>query len=478
MPAYEVIIGLEVHVQLATQSKLFCGCSTAFGQPPNSNVCAVCAGFPGALPVLNSKAIEYAVKAGLATDCTIHTDSIFARKNYFYPDLPMGYQISQFDMPICTAGYLDINTGTSVKRVGITRIHLENDAGKNIHAPHENASYVDVNRAGTPLIEVVSEPDMRSAEEAVAYLRALYGIVTALGICDGNMEEGSFRCDANVSIRPKGQAAFGTRAEIKNLNSFRFVQKAIEYEVTRQCNALEDGEIIVQETRLYDSAKNSTQSMRSKEEAHDYRYFPDPDLLPVSISAAQLTQWQAQLPELPAPRAQRFVREYGLSVDDAHTLTDDGALADFFEAAVQAAENCPAVEVAHIVLGPFLRQCNATGLDVRQSRMNAQAVADLVRLTQGGIISKKMANDILADIFATGALPEQYVRDKGLVQISDTGALEAAVDAVIAANPAEVAAYRGGKTKLISFFVGQIMRETKGKANPALVNDLLAQKLA
>lgn len=477
MSEYEIVIGLEVHVQLATQSKLFCACSTAFGQPPNSNVCPVCAGFPGSLPVLNKKAVAYAVKAGLATGCTVKTDSVFARKNYFYPDLPMGYQISQFDMPICEGGSLEIATSAGAKRVGITRIHLENDAGKNIHAPHEHASYVDLNRAGTPLIEIVSEPDMRSAEEAVAYLKVLYGIVTALGICDGNMEEGSFRCDANVSLRPRGQVTFGTRAEIKNLNSFRFVQRAIEYEVSRQRDALEDGETLVQETRLYDSAKNVTLSMRSKEDSHDYRYFPDPDLLPIRISEAQLLQWQATLPELPQARAARFMQTYGISADDARTLVDDGALADFFEAAVTAAHDCPAVEVGHMVLGAFLRQCNVTGLSVRESRMSAQAVAQLVRLTQSNVISKKIAHDILPDLFATGAMPEEYVQNKGLVQISDSHTLETVVDAVIAGNPNEVAAYKGGKTKLISFFVGQIMRETKGKANPALVHELLAQKL-
>ena len=333
MAAYEAVIGLEVHVQLSTASKLFCSCPTSFGQPANSNVCEVCAGMPGALPVVNRQAVHYAALVGLATNCEVHRRSVFARKNYFYPDLPAGYQISQFDMPICEHGHLDVTVDGRSKRIGITRIHMENDAGKNIHAQGENISYVDLNRAGTPLVEIVSEPDMRSSQEAVAYLKALYGIVTYLGVCDGNMEEGSFRCDANVSIRPVGATAFGTRTELKNLNSFRNVQRAIEYEIARQQDALADGEAVVQETRLYDAVKNVTVSMRGKEEAHDYRYFPDPDQLPVEISAEEMERWRSELPELPQHRMARFLEMTGLPEAEAEVLVQSRALADFFESA-------------------------------------------------------------------------------------------------------------------------------------------------
>lgn len=477
MAAYEAVIGLEVHVQLATASKLFCSCPTTFGQPPNSNVCEVCSGMPGSLPVPNKQAIHFAALVGLATDCTINSRSIFARKNYFYPDLPAGYQISQFELPICEHGHLDITVDGATKRVGITRIHMENDAGKNIHAQGENVSYVDLNRAGTPLVEIVSEPDMRSAAEAVAYLKALYSIVTYLGVCDGNMEEGSFRCDANVSLRPVGAEAFGTRTELKNLNSFRNVQRAIEYEIGRQQDVLDDGDKVVQETRLYDAVKNSTASMRSKEEAHDYRYFPDPDILPVEISADEMARWKQELPELPKVRAARFTQMTGLPEAEVEVLVQSRGLADFFEAAAKLSD---ARKAANFVLGPLLRECNARGVSAADPAlwaMKPEALAELVRIVDQGLISAKIASDIFGDIFESGAMPEAYVKQKGLVQISDTSAIEEAVDAVIAANPSEVEAYRGGKTKLISFFVGQIMRATKGKANPALVNELLAKKL-
>lgn len=477
MAAYEAVIGLEVHVQLATASKLFCSCSTTFGQAPNTNVCEVCAGMPGALPTPNRQAVHYAALVGLAVNCSLNRRSVFARKNYFYPDLPAGYQISQFDLPICEHGYLDIETEGVGKRVGITRIHMENDAGKNIHAQGENASYVDLNRAGTPLVEIVSEPDMRSAAEAVAYLKTLYGIVTYLGVCDGNMEEGSFRCDANVSLRPAGSAALGTRTELKNLNSFRNVQRAIEYEIARQQDVLDDGEKVVQETRLYDAVKNLTASMRSKEEAHDYRYFPDPDLLPVEIGAEELERWRAGLPELPRARMRRFMQMAALPEAEAEVLVQSRALADFFEAAAQKAD---ARKVANMILGPLLRECNARSAGLAQCArwpMRPEALAELVRIVDQGLISAKIANDIFGELFESGAMPEAYVKEKGLAQISDSSALEAAVDAVIAGNPAEVAAYKGGKTKLMGFFVGQIMRATKGKANPALVNELLNKKL-
>ena len=477
MAAYEAVIGLEVHVQLATASKLFCSCPTTFGQPANANVCEVCSGMPGALPVPNRQAVHFATLVGLATNCAINTRSIFARKNYFYPDLPSGYQISQFELPICEHGHLEVNVDGRIKRVGITRIHMENDAGKNIHAQGENLSYVDLNRAGTPLVEIVSEPDMRSAAEAVAYLKALYSIVTYLGVCDGNMEEGSFRCDANVSLRPVGTEPFGTRTELKNLNSFRNVQRAIEYEIARQQDVLDDGDKVVQETRLYDAVKNTTASMRSKEEAHDYRYFPDPDILPIDITDEEMARWRAELPELPHQRLVRFVSMASLPEAEAEVLVQSRGLADFFEAAAAKADP---KKVANFVLGPLLRECNTRGLNASDPAawaMKPEALAELVRLVDGGTISAKIANDIFGDIFELGVMPEAYVKEKGLVQISDTSALEAAVDEVIAANPAEVEAYRGGKTKLISFFVGQIMRATKGKANPAMVNELLAKKL-
>ena len=475
MPAYEAVIGLEVHVQLATATKLFCSCPTSFGQAPNSNVCEVCGGMPGALPMLNRQAVHYACLVGLATNCSIHRNSIFARKNYFYPDLPSGYQISQFDLPICEHGHLTVTVDGAEKRIGITRIHMENDAGKNIHAQGENVSYVDLNRAGTPLVEIVSEPDMRSSAEAVAYLKALYGIVTYLGVCDGNMEEGSFRCDANVSIRPVGSTTFGTRTELKNLNSFRNVQRAIDYEIARQQDALADGEKIVQETRLYDATKNITASMRGKEEAHDYRYFPDPDLLPVTITDEEFSRWQQELPELPAARMQRFIAMTGLPEPEAEVLVQSRAMADFFEAAAAKAD---ARKVANFILGPLLRELNARSLHVQDCAMTPEALAELVSIVDKGLISAKIANDIFADLMENGAMPEAYVKEKGLVQISDSSALEAAVDKVLADNPAEVEAFRDGKTKLISFFVGQVMRATRGKANPALVNELLAKKLA
>ena len=428
---------------------------------------------PGALPMLNRQAVHYACLVGLATNCSIHRNSIFARKNYFYPDLPSGYQISQFDLPICEHGHLTVTVDGAEKRIGITRIHMENDAGKNIHAQGENVSYVDLNRAGTPLVEIVSEPDMRSSAEAVAYLKALYGIVTYLGVCDGNMEEGSFRCDANVSIRPVGSTTFGTRTELKNLNSFRNVQRAIDYEIARQQDALADGEEIVQETRLYDATKNITASMRGKEEAHDYRYFPDPDLLPVTITDEEFSRWQQELPELPAARMQRFITMTGLPEPEAEVLVQSRAMADFFEAAAAKAD---ARKVANFILGPLLRELNARSLHVQDCAMTPEALAELVSIVDKGLISAKIANDIFADLMENGAMPEAYVKEKGLVQISDSSALEAAVDKVLADNPAEVEAFRGGKTKLISFFV--VMRATRGKANPALVNELLAKKLA
>lgn len=476
MSEFEAVIGLEVHVHLATKSKLFCSCSTKFGQKPNANVCEICSGMPGSLPSPNREAVHLAAIVGLATNCAINRVSRFARKNYFYPDMPTGYQISQFDLPICEHGHLDLDIEGENRRIGITRIHMENDAGKNIHSTNDNISFVDLNRAGTPLVEIVSEPDMRNGKEAVAYLKALHNIVTYLGVSDGNMEEGSFRCDANVSIRPKGSQKLGTRTELKNLNSFRNVQRAIDYEIGRQEDALLDGDTIIQETRLYDADKNITAPMRSKEEAQDYRYFPDPDLLPVEISGEELDRWTKEMPELPLARCARFMKMTGLPRPEAEMLVQNRPLADFFESAAGMAEP---KKVASYILGPAARECNSRGipLNPEEWKMKPEALAELARIVEDGSISSKMASDIFPEIFSSGMMPKAYVNEKGLAQISDSGALESAVEKVIADNPAEAEAYRCGKTKLLSFFVGQVMRQTKGKANPGLVNEIIRKKL-
>ena len=475
MRDYEVVIGLEVHAQLKTESKIFCSCSTRFGAGPNENTCPVCTGMPGMLPVLNARAVEYAVKMATAVDCTVNRRSLFARKNYFYPDLPMGYQISQFELPVAEHGHIDIHTDKGVKRIGITRIHMENDAGKNIHSPSDNASYVDLNRAGVPLIEIVSEPDMRSAEEAVAYLKSLRAILVYLGICDGNLEEGSFRCDANVSIRPRGQQEFGTRTELKNMNSFRNIQRAIEYEVGRQIDLVEDGEAIVQETRLFDAAKGVTRSMRGKEEAHDYRYFPDPDLLPLIIGEEQMEAWRAELPELPEARCRRYQETLGLPEYDALVLTAEKEVADYFEAALSAGSDPK--KLSNWVMGEVMRELNDRGTDLSACKVQPGELAALVRLVDDGVISGTIAKNVFKELFETGGNPEAHVKAKGLVQISDTSAIEGFVDEVLAENPAEVERYRGGDRKLTGFFVGQVMKKSKGKANPALVNQLLAKKI-
>ncbi|NLW81023.1 MAG: Asp-tRNA(Asn)/Glu-tRNA(Gln) amidotransferase subunit GatB [Desulfovibrionales bacterium] len=475
MSKYEVVIGLEVHAQLKTKSKIFCSCSTEFGAGPNENTCPVCTGMPGMLPVLNARAVEYAVKMAMAVDCQVNRRSIFARKNYFYPDLPMGYQISQYELPVAEHGHILIHSSQGEKRIGITRIHMENDAGKNIHSSAENASYVDLNRAGVPLIEIVSEPDMRSAEEAVAYLKSLRAILVYLGICDGNLEEGSFRCDANVSIRPWGQKEFGTRTELKNMNSFRNIQRAIDYEVQRQIDAIEDGEAIVQETRLFDAAKGVTRSMRGKEEAHDYRYFPDPDLLPLVIEESWMQAWRAELPELPAARCARFQEALGLPAYDAEVLTAEKDVADYFEAALEA-YNEPK-KVSNWVMGEVMRELNDRGVALTACKVQPHELAKLVKLVDEGLISGNIAKAVFKDLFETGGDPEVRVRAKGLVQISDTSAIESLVDEVIAENPAEVARFKGGDKKLTGFFVGQVMKKSKGKANPAMVNQLLAARL-
>jgi len=475
MARYETVIGLEVHAQLKTKSKIFCSCSTQFGAEPNENTCPVCTGMPGVLPVLNRRVVEFAAKMGLAVDCRINRKSVFARKNYFYPDLPKGYQTSQFELPICEHGHVDIVTSAGKKRVGITRIHMEEDAGKNIHSAHENKSFVDLNRSCVPLIEIVSEPDMRGPEEAVAYLKALRSILVYLDICDGNMEEGSFRCDANVSVRPFGQEAFGTRTELKNLNSFKHVQKAIEYEVERQIDVVEDGDAVIQETRLFDAAKGVTHSMRGKEEANDYRYFPCPDLVPLVLEDAWIEQWRSELPELPRDRERRFAEQYGLPADAAEVLTSERDLADYFEAAVQVFAEPR--KIANWIMTDILRELNERACRVTELKLGPEALAALVRLVEEGRISAKSGKDILPELLEQGGEPEALVKAKGLAQISDAGALAAAVDAVLAENPKEVAEFKAGKTKLMGFFVGQIMRRTKGQANPAVVNKLLAEKL-
>jgi len=475
---YQVVIGLEVHTQLTTNTKIFCGCSTRFGSQPNSQTCPVCLGFPGALPVLNRKVVEYAIRAGLATNCSIAERSIFARKNYFYPDLPKGYQISQFDLPICLNGHLDIDIEGERKRIGITRIHMEEDAGKLVHADLPGVgddSCVDLNRACTPLLEVVSEPDMRSPDEAIAYLKKLHQIVVYLGICDGNLEEGSFRCDANVSLMPIGSTTFGTRAELKNINSFRFIKQAIEYEMERQAEILDEGGRIIQETRLFDPNTGTTRSMRGKEEAHDYRYFPDPDLVPVIVDAAWIAEVRASLPELPEAKRTRFAAELGLSEYDAEVLAASRELAAYFEATVALFPQ--AKTVSNWVMGEVTRALNEDGRSIGDSPVTPALLADLLKLIEKGTISGKIAKTVFDEMYKTGKEPAAIVAEKGLVQVSDTGAIEAIIDEVLAKEAGQLAEYRSGKDKLFGFFVGQVMKASKGKANPALVNELLLKKL-
>jgi len=472
---YETVIGLEVHAQLKTRTKIFCGCSTAFGAAPNEHTCPVCLGMPGMLPVLNKKVVEYAMRMGLATHCGVARQSRFARKNYFYPDLPKGYQISQYELPICHDGYIDIDMGDGVRRIGINRIHMEEDAGKLTHDPNRPVSFVDFNRTGVPLIEIVSEPDLRSPEEAGVYLRHIRILLRYLGISDGNMEEGSFRCDANVSIRLKGATELGTRTELKNLNSFKHVEKSLHYEIDRQKEVLADGGQVVQETRLYDAEKDRTFSMRSKEEAHDYRYFPDPDLLPLVVDEAWIESVRACLPELPEDRKKRFVEKVGLSDADAEFLTGSRELADYFEACLAEFQN-PRL-VTNWVTGQLMAFLNAEGKSIEASPIPAGALAGLLKLLEEGVISGKIAKTVFDEMTVSGKPAKQIVAEKGLVQVQDASAIESVVDKVLSANPEEVEAFKGGKTKLMGFFVGQVMRETKGKANPKIVNEVLGRKL-
>jgi aspartyl-tRNA(Asn)/glutamyl-tRNA(Gln) amidotransferase subunit B len=473
---WESVIGLEIHTQLASKSKIFSGAATAYGAEPNTQACAVDLGLPGVLPVLNGEAVNMAVKFGLAIEAEIAPCSVFARKNYFYPDLPKGYQISQFELPIVGKGHLDIDVDGTTKRIGITRAHLEEDAGKSLHENFHGMSGIDLNRAGTPLLEIVSEPEMRSAKEAVAYMRKIHELVRYLGICDGNMQEGSFRCDANVSVRPKGQKEFGTRAEIKNINSFKFVEKAINHEVERQIELIERGGKVVQETRLYDANKDETRSMRSKEEANDYRYFPDPDLLPVHISEEFKAQIKAQLPELPEAKKLRFKEQYKLDDENAGILTASRQLADYFEALVKESA-CEAKLCANWMTGDLLAVLNKADLDITQSPVNHQRLAGLLQRISDETISGKIAKQVFDLMWTSEATADDIIAEKGLKQITDTGAIEAVIDKIIADNAKQIEQYLAGNEKVFGFFVGQVMKEMQGKANPAEVNKMLKAKL-
>lgn len=484
---YEAVIGLETHVQLKTETKIFCNCATTFGGTPNTQVCPVCMGMPGVLPVLNQKVLEYAVKAGLALNCKIAPYSKFDRKQYFYPDLPKDYQISQYDLPIAEHGWLEIElvnkeTGDATrKRIGITRLHMEEDAGKLVHGGSDRLagstySLVDFNRTGVPLAEIVSEPDMRSGQEAAEYAQELRRILRYLGVSDGNMQEGSLRCDVNISVRPVGQKEFGTKVEIKNMNSFNAIQRAIEYEIERQIEAIEAGERIIQETRLWEENSQRTVSMRTKEGSSDYRYFPEPDLGPIEVSQTQLKQWKAELPELPYQKRQRYESELGLSAYDARVLTDDRAMAEYFEATIAA--GAPAKLAANWLMGDISAYLNSNS-DVTIATLPLQPaeLAELTSLIESGTISNKIGKDILPELLEKGGSPKKLVESKGLIQISDTGVIETAIDEVLAAHPKELEQYRNGKTKMLGFFVGQVMKQTGGRADPKLTNQLLARKL-
>ncbi len=475
MAAYETVIGLEVHAQLKTQSKMFCACGTRFGLPANTQTCPICLGMPGTLPVVNKTAIEMAIQAGLALNCTINAQNRFARKNYFYPDLPKGYQISQYEAPICENGWVEITAGNGTKKVRIRRAHLEEDAGKNVHETGTSGSRVDLNRAGTPLLEIVTEPDMRSADEVVAYLKMIRNILVYLEVCDGNMEEGSLRCEPNLSLRPVGQKELGTKVEMKNINSFKFVKDAIEYEIKRQTKVLNEGGKIHQETRLWNTDRGETAVMRSKEEAHDYRYFPDPDLVPLQIADEWIAELRQTVPELPAGRLKRFVSEYGLPRYDADVITSSKALADYFEHCVKLF-NQPKT-VSNWVLGEVLRELGNSGTAVENSPVSPERLVSLLKLVEAGTVSLKVAREIFPEVYASGKSPEEIVKAKGLTQVSDEGALAKIIEEVMAKNPTQVEQYKAGKEQVLGFLVGQVMKASGGKANPGKVNELLKGKL-
>jgi aspartyl-tRNA(Asn)/glutamyl-tRNA(Gln) amidotransferase subunit B len=476
MPEWEAVIGLEVHAQLLTDSKIFCGCSTRFGAEPNTHTCPVCLGLPGSLPVLNKKVVEYTLRMALATQCTITPYSLFARKNYFYPDLPKGYQISQFEAPIALGGSLEITVQGVPKRVGITRIHMEEDAGKLIHDESQPVSYVDYNRTGVPLMEIVSEPDLRTPEEAGEYLRRLREILRYLGICDGNMEEGSFRCDANSSLRPKGETSLGTKVELKNMNSFKHVEKALEFELRRQRAVLEDGDPVVQETRLWDAARGVTLPMRGKEEAHDYRYFPDPDLIPVEISPEWVETIRKSLPELPEAKRRRFTAEYGLPEYDCEVLTASRALAEFFEQCVRL--HPQPKTVSNWIMVELMRELKREEKEIEHCPITPSQLAALLDLIREGVISGKLAKTVFEEMFETGQDPGAIVEGKGMVQITDPELILPVVDEVLGASPVQVAEYRAGKNKVFGYLVGEVMKRTRGQANPKLVNEMLIARLS
>ena len=473
---YEVVIGVEVHAQLRTKTKMFCGCGTTFGRSANSQTCPVCLGLPGTLPVINRAAVEMAVRAGLALNCTIGANNQFDRKNYFYPDLPKGYQISQYESPICEHGWIEIAVGDGKKRVKIRRAHLEEDAGKNVHETGTSGSRVDLNRAGTPLLEIVTEPDMRSADEVVAYLKGLRDILMYLDVCDGNMDEGSFRCEPNLSLRPLGQKEFGTKVELKNINSFKFVKDAVEYEIKRQTKVLSEGGKVFQETRLWNLERGETAVMRSKEEAHDYRYFPDPDLVPLTLDKEWIEGLRGSVPELPAARVSRFVREYGLPEYDAGVLTVSKGIADYFEACVKLF-NQPKT-VSNWVMGELTRELNLSGTEIAASPVTPERLVALLQLVEKGTVSLKVAREIFPELYRSGKTPEQIVQEKGLTQVSDEGALDKIIDEVLAKNPAQVAQFKEGKQQVLGFLVGQVMKASGGKANPGKVNELLKKKFS
>jgi aspartyl-tRNA(Asn)/glutamyl-tRNA(Gln) amidotransferase subunit B len=473
---YEAVIGLEVHAQLLTESKIFCGCSTKFGAAPNTHTCPVCLGMPGVLPVLNRKVVEFTIRLALATNCKIASSSRFARKNYFYPDLPKGYQISQYELPLAQQGWIDIEVKGESKRIGITRIHLEEDAGKLIHDETQPLSYVDFNRTGVPLVEIVSEPDLRTPEEASIFLKKLRDIVRYLDICDGNMEEGSLRCDANISLRPAGSAALGVKTEVKNINSFRFVQRALEYEIKRQRAILEQGGTIVQETRLWDSNAGLTHGMRGKEEAHDYRYFPDPDLVPVLIDEQWIEKVRSELPELPEAKKARFMKDYGLSEQDAVVLIGSKELATYYEACVALFPQ-PKM-VSNWIMSELLRELKKDQREIDQCPVKPEDLANLLKLIDDGIISGKIAKNVFEEMYATQKSPKRIIEEKGLEQVTDEGEIRTVIDTVLAAHSSQVKDYRKGKEKLLGFFVGQVMKQTRGKANPKIVNEILREKLS